>query len=292
MRKLSDRDKIDIVTKYKTGKFNCLQLANEYGVTRNNIKKILNNRGITQLHHRHYSVNQHYFDVIDTEAKAYFLGLLYADGCISDRDEMILSLQEKDINILLKFKSEMESQHPIYIQTLKNPNYQKSCRFSIRNKFLANQLITLGCIPRKSLILKFPQSSQVPDHLIHHFVRGYFDGDGCLVITYYKNCGIMRWSHIVTFLGTEEFCGKLSLIISRVVGKSPHHRNGLGKSEKIMSLTLGGKIEVARLYEWMYGNATIYLQRKYDKFQEFFKIKDENAIRAQERKDLRKSKNA
>lgn len=50
---------------------------------------------------------------------------------------------------------------------------------------MANDLINLGCIPRKTLVLKFPNESTVPKQLIKHFIRGYMDGDGC-ISTYYK----------------------------------------------------------------------------------------------------------
>lgn len=37
-----------------------------------------------------------------------------------------------------------------------------------------------GCVPNKSLILKFPTT--LPNELVNDFIRGYFDGDGSVYI--------------------------------------------------------------------------------------------------------------
>ena len=58
---------------------------------------------------------------------------------------------------------------------------------------MANDLINLGCIPNKSLILLPPK---LKDEFISHFIRGYFDGDGS--IGKYKN------RYKITFLGTND----------------------------------------------------------------------------------------
>jgi len=62
---------------------------------------------------------------------------------------------------------------------------------------MKDDLIALGCIPRKSLLLKFPTSNQVPEHLIRHFIRGYFDGDGHFTNT--EKC------FEAGYIGTEDF---------------------------------------------------------------------------------------
>lgn len=71
------------------------------------------------------------------------------------------------------------------------------CRWSIVNKHLWNTLNNLGCTPQKSLTLKFPN---IGSELFISFIRGYFDGDGCL--TYYKGDKVYPKCDI---LGTEGF---------------------------------------------------------------------------------------
>lgn len=53
-------------------------------------------------------------------------------------------------------------------------------RLACYSKKSYTDLINKGCGINKSLILKFPDETQVPQNLISHFIRGYFDGDGCV----------------------------------------------------------------------------------------------------------------
>ena len=62
-------------------------------------------------------VNNHYFDIIDNEHKAYWLGFLYADGCISsNRPTINFTLNDKDINHIKAFKQDIESEHKISVR--------------------------------------------------------------------------------------------------------------------------------------------------------------------------------
>lgn len=46
------------------------------------------------------------FENIDTEEKAYWLGFLYADGCVGSKESKVeLSLAEKDLRHMEKFRS-------------------------------------------------------------------------------------------------------------------------------------------------------------------------------------------
>lgn len=77
------------------------------------------------------------------------------------------------------------------------------CRWEIVNKHLWEVLYNYGCTPRKSTTLQFPELSifQSPD-LIRHFIRGYFDGDGCISYTYTSRSK-SKVSPICDFLGTD-----------------------------------------------------------------------------------------
>jgi hypothetical protein len=114
------------------------------------------------------------FQNIDTEEKAYWLGFLYADGCVHSQENKIeLGLAEKDYEHLNKFRNFLQIKNKIAYR-----DSTKSYRLSFRSKKSKQDLIALGYIPCKSLLLHFPNSQQVPDYLIKHFIRGYFDGDG------------------------------------------------------------------------------------------------------------------
>ena len=92
------------------------------------------------------------------------------------------------------------------------------CRWSIVNKHLWFTLYKLGCVPNKSLILKFPKLSIFlnPKDLVKHFVRGYIDGDGCIsyVKTNPKDIN-SNYSPSVSILGTKDFLTVLSYYMRR-----------------------------------------------------------------------------
>ena len=138
------------------------------------IKSFLNSKGIEVINKQNErSTNHNIFKKINTEEKAYFLGLLYADGYISKSDNTIeLTLHKKDQDIVEKFKIFIGADNKFYFSKKYN-----HIRFSFCSKEMKKDLIKLGCIPQKSFNKKFPK---LPKNLISHFMRGYFDGNGSL----------------------------------------------------------------------------------------------------------------
>eukprot|EP01084_Bolivina_argentea_P084284 152464_1 len=126
---------------------------------------------------------------------AYWLGFLFADGCIyasGSNYRVKLTLKCIDHSHVEKFKNALLSSYHL---GLAKTNHQTCCAVhSIYDNLLALDLIRLGCIPKKSLILEWPNN--IPDEYVNHFVRGYFDGDGC--ISFRKNNATLT----VTFIGT------------------------------------------------------------------------------------------
>ena len=116
MRKLSEQQKLDIIEKYKSGGHSHRTLGKEYGVDRSTIQDLLKRRGVKSMNtSRKYTINEHYFDVIDTEEKAYWLGFLYADGNNNEVDGVVtMGLIDKEI--LEIFKWDIGSNKPLYLQ--------------------------------------------------------------------------------------------------------------------------------------------------------------------------------
>lgn len=99
---------------------------------------------------------------------------------------------------------DLDSTYPIredVSKHLNNPNCQIQVIQSLRSQKTVNDLKRLGCTEQKSLNLTFPTKEQVPPHLLHHFIRGYFDGDGS--ISLYNN------DYHVSIVGTESFIKSL-----------------------------------------------------------------------------------
>lgn len=224
-------------------------------------ERYLNNNRI--IHSKYdYSYAENLFKKIDSEEKAYWLGFLYADGYISEKTNSIeLSLKEEDKNHVELFNKFLNIPGKDIRKKYKNMNgniYISYC-LSIVNKKIKNELIKLGCFPQKTFKLSFPNSNIVPDNLINHFVRGYFDGDGCVTSS---NSAIVS----LEILGTTDFLsGYLNWI-------GIHHNKICGFfHSNIKRVIYGGKYAIYIL-DKMYNDATIYLKRKHEKYLYFRRL--------------------
>lgn len=246
----------------------CIKISKIAECHNSTIGRILNKMNI-QIRNpsetkRKYQLNENYFDSIDSEEKAYFLGFLYADGSnMTEKFVVKLSLQEKDKYILEKFssliyinKKELTYVKPKIILTkyISSPQYI----FKICNKHISKQLNKLGVFKAKTFILKFPTEDQVPSHLIHHFIRGYFDGDGSIFISK-KNNRIRQF----TICGNHNFLLSLQEIL---IKECQLTKTKLSCNNNIYILVYNGINQTERIKNFLYQNATVYLERKYNKF--------------------------
>ena len=127
--------------------------------------------------------DKNYFSNIDNEAKAYFLGLLLADGNVykykrnAEQYKIQIELNTEDQYLIEEFRNQIQSTNVI-LNEVKNRNDKISymSHFSVDSVKMAYDLINLGVIPRKSGVAEL--TSLVPDKLYRHYIRGYFDGNG------------------------------------------------------------------------------------------------------------------
>lgn len=259
-------DENSICTEYLNG-YNPKYIGKRYGRTDESIRDILKRnsidlRGVQDVN-RKYHFDEHFFDNVDTEDKAYFLGLLYADGCVqSDRSRITLFLQKRDIDILEKFKKCL--QHTKRLKYTKAKDFkglpyvsQPQFGLVIDSRIMHTALLKLGCIPRKSLILTFPSETSVPKYLYQHFIRGYFDGDGCIYLSKDKKRVAFE------LVGTRDFMTGIQTILIQSIGLS---QTKLKQQNKIYYLVYGGRNECLKIRNYLYQDATVYLNRKYNKF--------------------------
>lgn len=240
------------------------EISNILNLDRRTISKILkdNNIEIKILNDHSKKSRKHFFDInifkqIDTEEKAYWLGFLYADGNVSsDMHTVAIQLQESDYDHLIKFRNFLQG-NDIQIE-LHEKN--KACRIRINSTVLSHDLQNLGCIPRKSLALKFPTLEQVPKYLIHHFLRGYFDGDGCICIS-------NKQAHF-TIVGTPEFLNGYEHYILKALGRQKPNKRKKAKvdHDRTEFIAYAGNKQCEKIYYYLYKDATIFLDRKYEKF--------------------------
>ncbi|MCM3240719.1 hypothetical protein M3685_12635 [Heyndrickxia oleronia] len=207
-----------------------------------------------------YTYNENIFKIIDSEEKAYWLGFLYADGSVTSGDRYVLevTLQKGDKRHLEKLKTFLNTDVPIKNKTihLNNKTYLANV-IHIYNKKIVSDLIDLGCTPKKSLTINFPDETIVPKELQHHFIRGYIDGDGSIT-NKYRSC-------MIEILGTKEFLSELIKRWNLPIKTFRTHGKAYGYLINKKEYTIPFLTKV-------YANATIYLDRKYQKVIKFFEL--------------------
>lgn len=200
---------------------------------------------------RKYRYNDNFFKVIDTEEKAYWLGFIYADGCVTSSGKskvLEITLKASDKGHLIKFINAVGGvKEQISPKAVKlNGKIYRAFRATVCSTTMCNDLIEHGAIPRKSLVLKFPTT--VPIFYMRHFLRGYFDGDGHID------------SRRISLLGTKEFLVEVQNYFE-IFGASKT-KIKKEKSEAYSFEKWGN--EVVNIVSALYNNSTVYLDRKFN----------------------------
>ena len=273
MKKYTEEIKQKIVNEYvNTIDYNksVKELSKKYEIGIKSISNWIKEAGYEIYNSSHHTyINETIFDVIDTEEKAYWLGFIYADGCIYSKEKRFeLELAIKDYGHLLKFAKFLESRktNPIKLHNnVKNGKLLKQCRIQFRSEHVWKALNDKGCVPNKTLILKFPDTSIFADKkLIRDFMRGYIDGDGCLYL--YKR---KKSYPCLQCLGTKEFL--LEFIQQLPISyKNTKKINHPPKYKNTWSLHIWK--EAIQCLHFLYKDSSIYLDRKYQKYKEICRL--------------------
>lgn len=254
----SEKFKLENALALRLDGYTLHEISRMVKIDRSKLSDFLIDNGINSYEEMRMSVDEKVFEVIDTQEKAYWLGFLYADGWVfyNYRYGVELALKADDYSHLVKFKKFMATEAKIKekIITL-NEKHHRAYRISIFSKKIAEDLMKLGCIPNKSLVLKFPSEDKVPSKYILDFIRGYFDGDGCIYIP--KN---LRGQPCLSIVGTKDFLLGIRRILNLTDTK-------MFKKGQAYSTRHAGTKQVVRILDKLYGEAPVYLERKYLKYQ-------------------------
>lgn len=268
---LSENEIDEIISLYDSG-VSASEIGERFAMSNTSILKIIKlyskintSRSVRVRKFKKIDVN--YFDNVDTEEKAYFLGLLYADGCNSItpqryRYNISIALQEEDKEILEKFKDRVTPESKIRQINPKRVGRKILYQLDINNKYMSEKLCSLGLVPRKSLILKFPQWL-VNYELQRHFIRGYYDGDGSIFqCTKGKNAQV-KFNLVSTF----DFCSS----VKHIIEKACHVKIRLDVTGNGITtyLSCAGNKQVMRIMQWLYADSSMYMLRKYARWKEF-----------------------
>lgn len=201
---------------------------------------------------RKYKLNERFFDDIDSEAKAYWLGFLLADGTIATTGrnrrayQLRCTLQERDITHLELLRGYLDSEHPIRLDSLR-----KAAILAITSFRLISPLLDMGWVEFKRYgcirILE-----DVPEILKRHLIRGLMDGDGTIGV--YGR----RWTLSFVDLNLQI----VEWVQSWLMRTFDLRKTKIQHPSKAYSFQYNGNTQVPPIIEGIWGNSSISLERK------------------------------
>lgn len=242
------------------------EIANILGINKITIGSFLRTHGIKLNPDKG---NVHYFDTIDSYAKAYIVGFIAADGALvktRTSTTLTITIKYEDKAVLEFIKSEIGNEHKLQ-EIIRPSNFDSSktihhIRYVISDRHITQALNKLGITSNKSLsmgnIIK-----NIPYEYRDAFIIGYFDGDGSVTSRdgqYPNDRGILCYDYslYIQIRGTKDF---LSGICSHLKIDTTHiHQN-----DSIPHLSFASKKDTYRFFQ-CYKNLPFYYERKYNKF--------------------------
>lgn len=217
-----------------------------------------------------YSIDEDFFEKWSQEM-AYVLGFLYADGSLEDAEYIrgkYIRVTSIDQEIIIKIKRLLNSEHRIVVLVPASSNRNVRYFLRIGNQRIYKRLTFLGLKPKKSLKMKFPK---VPQVYLNAFIRGYFDGDGCVMLEKRKKkdrIAIIRIKIAFTS-GSRIFLEDLE---KRLRGSIPLKESKIYNSHRSFQLCYSSEGSL-KLFKFFYRDISdsLFLERKFQIFREYFK---------------------
>lgn len=213
------------------------------------VRKILN----LSCDLRKTRMNDTFFDVIDTEEKAYLLGFLYADGYLASDGRIGMRLSIKDQEIIYLIKKYICPDNKIELTN--NQNIKRSPQISIRfkSKRIYQRLLDLGfCVDKTHTETNI--FDNIPNNFKIYFIRGYTDGDGCLGRAFSEN--IVRNNICLSYSnGTAKLLKDINNFLPE--------KGVLTFCKTYYKLDFRRKQSIKNIL-YIYKDSNIYLKRKFD----------------------------
>jgi len=279
---ISDQEVETIFEMYKEGK-KVSDIAKAFGVTNSTIYTRLTRRfgplgKERAVNKRKYSVDESFFEVIDTPDKAYVMGWFFSDGSNSVSPNVAkIDVAKDSLDILEKIKEAIGSNARIIpmknsANSYAGENAQMLYRLGIYNKKVSKQIAALGICGNMTYTRTWPE--WLTEDLEPHFIRGLIDGDGCISISNKNGFAIGYW-------GTEMMCDGLSKVLSKI-GVEHSHRTDK-KGHHFIRITK--QAECIKFADYIYKDSTIHLARKFGKYQTMKAIRDEKVHKRAQKSD-------
>jgi hypothetical protein len=259
-KRISQEKEKEIIDFYKSKPMTYEEVSNKFGYSLPTIGKIIKKYRIKPYSKvRLFSPNliENYFETIDNEYKAYFLGLIITDGCIyskNNRQNLVtLTLQNQDKYIINEFINAIHSN-----KNITSDNRGCSSVQILSNKMVAD-LKKYQITDNKSLNTVFP--TNIPKEFYPHLIRGILDGDGS--ISFYSRPNRKAHTKAIRFCqGNKQFLNDLVTYLEKNVYIKPV--NIYQEKESLWSIAYRNNESLYKLYHYLYNDATIYIKRKKD----------------------------
>ena len=222
-------------------------------------------------------IDYNYFDNIDTEIKAYLLGFFIADGWLNVGNSRFgLQIKEEDNIVLHYIKNEFVNDSVISTKnrttktvTRKNISTIRWTSSHMKDIFMNKYKILENKTYDKTFMFPF---EEIPEHLIRHFIRGFFDGDGCF--------SKIRQSLSITIISTSlNFLNQIAKYFTNLSeGINEVIREINGKTTNYYTLNFNFERtdkpeKVLKIYNYLYDDSELYLIRKKDKIESYLKYR-------------------
>lgn len=219
-----------------------------------------------------YNYNTELF-INPNEITYYLLGAFISDGCV-DQNLRKITISSKDDDWLSSIAKILCPEKSI--QKIKKSN---CFVLRIHNKQIVNWFINNECTPRKSLTVKMPN---IPKQYLSHFMRGVFDGDGCIVQQTFKRTKTKQ-IRIYIVSGSKIFAKQLSLILNdnniknNIITINNNNKSIMNRPSKNYNdcyRIVANSSNAVNFCKFIYKNKNIYLCRKEKIYKEYLNIRD------------------
>lgn len=209
---------------------------------------------------RKYTLKENFFNCIDTEEKSYILGFICADGNV-ETNRIKITLSIKDLHILEDIKKSLKSNQKITFFKRKNPytkgkEFCEMCNLTLNSVKLVKPLLKMNLHKDKTYSLNSSVLNFVPKHLVRHFLRGYFDGDGNVIWNKKYSSGVKC---SINICGNKEFLENTFQLFFPVNNKMYFFK----KTKQTWLWRVSSKEKVKNFLDYIYKNSKIHLKRKY-----------------------------
>lgn len=266
MYNLTEEKKQELINEYLTTRITVSKLCEKYNIkiteffilqTHKNFHKDKSLK-IKRFWKRKKECNENFFENLDIEDSAYWAGFILGDGCLTN-NSLRIGLSIVDLNHLKKFQKNIKSEYLL-------SSTSEKCNTSICRPKLIEDLTKHGITKDKSKHCVIPKS--LSENMLHHFMRGLFDADGSFYID-----KLNKSAHFSVCSSVESFLEEYQQILMKECDLNKTKIRDIRKNGKCYEFAYCGNLQVKRIMDYLYKDATIYLERKFNKFHEFYNNK-------------------